>query len=71
MKVRSRWVDLAETIVCPECGAEFDRPRLQQKRYGFGFGLATLAGKGDYQCPKCSYKGRATEFATRGEEKKE
>ena len=54
---------MAEIIVCPKCGEEFDKPRFQKKRHGFGIGLASLAGAGDYQCPKCRYKGEATEFA--------
>lgn len=57
---------MAETIVCPKCGDQFGRPLLQEKRHGFGFGLATLARSGDYTCPKCGYKGRATEFKPSG-----
>jgi rubredoxin len=55
--------ELEETIVCPKCGAEFDKPRFPKRRFGFGFGLSNLAGIGDYKCPKCGYKGPTSEFA--------
>jgi ssDNA-binding Zn-finger/Zn-ribbon topoisomerase 1 len=54
---------LTETIVCPKCGEVFDKPLLQKKKYGFGFGLANLTKSGDYKCPKCGYKSSADEFA--------
>jgi DNA-directed RNA polymerase subunit RPC12/RpoP len=50
------------SIVCPKCGAEFDKPGFPQRRHGFGIGLSTLAGIGDYQCPQCGYKGSTDEF---------
>ena len=54
---------LVEIIVCPKCGEAFKKPRFELNRLGFGFGLASLDGAGDYACPKCGYKGRGDEFA--------
>ena len=56
-------ITIAEIITCPKCGEEFKKPFFQLKRHGFGIGLASLSGAGDYKCPKCKYKGRADEFA--------
>ena len=51
---------MAEIIVCPKCGEEFDKPRFERKRFGWG---PAPPGMGTYKCPKCGYKGRSNEFA--------
>jgi hypothetical protein len=46
-------------IECPECGERFKRPAVAEKHYGAGF---SVSGLGDFTCPKCKYKGRASSF---------
>ncbi len=46
-------------IECPECGHQFQRPVLSQKRSGVGF---TIGALGNYTCPKCSYTGATSGF---------
>jgi DNA-directed RNA polymerase subunit RPC12/RpoP len=46
-------------IECPECGEKFKRPAFTEKHYGAGF---SVAGLGDFTCPKCKFKGRASSF---------
>lgn len=51
---------MGKTVRCPECGNEFKRPLVPEKRSGLGFTLAPQIG--DYTCPKCHYRGHAMDF---------
>jgi len=44
---------VATIVVCPNCGARFERPFITEKRSGLGFAFGPL---GVIKCPQCGYK---------------
>jgi ssDNA-binding Zn-finger/Zn-ribbon topoisomerase 1 len=50
---------MAKMVKCPECGEEFKKPLLAEKRHGIGY---TIYSFGDLTCPQCRYKGPTSTF---------
>ncbi len=46
-------------IVCPKCGNKFDRPRMDSKKFGFGW---SPPGMGIIKCPSCGNKAPRSEY---------
>lgn len=44
---------MATIVVCPNCGARFERPFITEKRSGMGITFGPL---GAIKCPQCGYK---------------
>ena len=46
-------------LKCPKCGYEFKAPKMDKKRFGYGW---TFPYMGIIECPKCHYKAPRKDF---------